>query len=635
MATRKNVLTHGKKQKAIALFKSGRLQEARELLTWVCERDRTDTEVWLMRGAACGRLGNHTEAAHCFRALAAIQPRNAEVFYNLGIAERSLGAADAAEQAFRRAVELNPKYPEAFESLAHILLDRGALSEGADALRAALALRPDNAEWHVNLGAILQAQGFLGDAIVLYERARSLRPGTSIACENLGSALATQGRTKEAIAVYREGLRLNPKDARTHSNLLLTLNYLSGQDPAQTFAEHCRWGELHAAPTTDRSAFPNSRNPDRRLRIGYLSPDFRAHSVAYFIEPILAAHDRSAVEIFCYADVPRPDAVTERLKNLSDGWRPISKLSDTDVLALIRADRIDILIDLAGHTSGHRLSVFAQRAAPVQVTYLGYPNTTGLTTMDYRITDAVADPPNQDAYYSEKLLRLDTCFLCYQPPLEAPTVNASPAEASGHVTFGSFNNLAKIQPEVIELWSALLHAVPSSRLLIKNPSLNDPTARERLLVAFTAQGIAQGRIELLGLAQTQIEHLGLYGRVDIALDTFPYNGTTTTCEALWMAVPVITYIGQIHAGRVGASLLKAAGLEEWVADSPRDYIIRAASLATDIPALKQLRAELRERVRQSALCNATRLTQTLEAELRLLWKSGRDQVTDNIASSAE
>lgn len=621
VAPRKNILTHGKKQKALVSFKAGRMQEARELLASVCERDRTDTQAWLIRGAACGNLGAHAEAAQCFRTLAAIQPRNAEAFYNLGIAERALGEATAAEQSFHRAIEINPEYPEALESLAHILLSRGALVAGAEALRAALALRPDNTEWRVNLGAILQAQGHLSEAIANYEQARSLRPGTLIASENLGSALASQGRTKEALAVYREGLQQNLKDARVHSNLLLSLNYLPNQDPMQIFAEHRRWGELHGRLGTDSGAFADTLDPDRRLRIGYVSPDFRTHSVAYFIEPILAAHDRAAFEVFCYADVPRPDTTTERLKCFSDHWRPISGLSDAEVLKQIRADRIDILVDLAGHTSGHRLSVFAQRAAPMQVTYLGYPNTTGLTTMDYRITDTVADPEDQDAYYTEKLIRLDNCFLCYQPPIDAPAVNSLPAEGAGHITFGSFNNLAKIQPDVIDLWAGLLRALPTSHLLIKNPSLTDPTARELLLAAFAEHGIAQDQIELLGLAQTQAEHLGLYGRVDIALDTFPYNGTTTTCEALWMGVPVATLAGDRHAGRVGATLLHAAGLEDLITDSPQNYIARVIELATDMRALEQLRAGLRERVRQSALCNATSPTRALEAELRSLWQN--------------
>lgn len=618
MASRKNVLTHGRKQKAIALYKAGRLQEARGLLLSVCERDRTDAEAWLLRGAVCGRLGEHTEAAQCFRHLTDLQPHNAEGFYNLGIAERSLGATEAAEQAFRRATEINPAYPEALECLAHLLLDRGALSAGSDALRTALALRPDNAEWHVNLGAALQMQGLLGEAIGAYERARALRPGSGIASENLGSTLASQGRLDEAIALYREGLRRNPGDARTHSNLLLTLNYLC-QGPARVFAEHRRWEEMHGASTASQP-FTNSADPERPLRIGYVSPDFRAHSVAFFIEPILAARDRKVMSVYCYADVARPDAVTERLRQLSDHWRPTHSVSDTDLMRQIREDKIDILVDLAGHTAGHRLAVFAQRAAPLQVTYLGYPNTTGLGAMDYRITDTIADPADQATYCSERLLYLDDCFLCYRPPADAPAVSAPPAQQAGHITFGSFNNLAKIQPGVVARWAELLHAVPRARLLLKNPSLTDAIARDRVLDAFTTAGITPDRIDLLGLAPSQSEHLALYGRVDIALDTFPYNGTTTTCEALWMGVPVVTFAGRTHAGRVGASLLTAAGLTEFIAASPQDYVARAAALAADVPALVRYRTTLRDRVGQSLLCNAAHLTRNLETALRGVWR---------------
>lgn len=618
MATRKNVLTHGKKQKALALLNAGQLSEALELLAQVCARAPADAEAWRMRGVACGRLNRHAEAADCFRKVIALQPANAEAHFNLGIAERGCGFPDKAEAAFRQAIKLNPNYVEPLESLAHGLINRGAVEEAAEVLRAALRLRPDNAEWQSNLGSLLQAKGFLTEAEEHYRRAQSLKPGATFVYENLGSVLATQGRMDEALAVYREGLRRDPRNMRTRSNLLLTLNYLAGQDPAEMLREH-RAGELAPGQAPTR-AFANERNPDRRLRVGYVSPDFRTHSVAYFLEPLLAAHDHGAFEVYCYSDVPRADATTARLRAHADVWRDIAKLSDADLAAQVTADGIDILVDLAGHTSAHRLAVFAWRPAPVQVTWLGYPNTTGLSAMGYRITDALADPPGREAFYTEKLIRLDGCFLCYQPPGDTPDVAPLPAETSGVVTFGSFNNLSKMQPAVIALWSQVLQAVPGARLLVKNPSLTDPPTRARIAAMFAQHGIGPDRLELLGHTPTPQEHLALYGRVDIALDTFPYNGTTTTCEALWMGVPVVTLAGAVHAGRVGVSLLTAAGLPELIAATPAECVARAAALAGDRDALSRLRAGLRERVRNSRLCDAAGFTRAMEAALRSMWR---------------
>jgi protein O-GlcNAc transferase len=487
-------------------------------------------------------------------------------------------------------------------------------------LRAALRLRPDNAEWHSNLGSLLQAKGFLTEAEESYRRAQALKPAASFVSENLGSVLTAQGRMDEALAVYREGLRRNPSHARIRSNLLLALNYLADQEPTEVLREHRAWEQAQCMVQAPVRVFANDLNPDRRLRIGYLSPDFRTHSVAYFLEPLLASHDHDAFEIYCYSDVPRPDATTVRLQAMADHWCEIAGLSDADVVALVMADGIDVLVDLAGHTACNRLSVFARRPAPVQVSWLGYPNTTGLPAMDCRITDALADPPGREAYHTEKLVRLEDCFLCYLPPSDAPEVEPLPAERNGFITFGSFNNLAKMQPGVIALWSEILRVVPEARLLLKNPSLTDSATREWIATMFESHGVGRGRLELLGHTPTPREHLMLYGRVDIALDTFPYNGTTTTCEALWMGVPVVTLAGETHAGRIGVSLLTSLGLTQLIAETKEEYIACALNLCSSPEQLVVSRASLRDRLSCSPLCDAGRFACRMESAFRAIWQ---------------
>jgi protein O-GlcNAc transferase len=354
-----------------------------------------------------------------------------------------------------------------------------------------------------------------------------------------------------------------------------------------------------------------------RLRIGYVSGDFREHSVAYFVEPLLRGHDRTAVEVFCYADHRLDDAVTERLRGYADQWRPIAGMADDTVGELIRRDAIDVLVDLGGHSAENRLGVFARRAAPVQATWLGYPNTTGLAEIDYRLTDAVADPLGAaDAWHAEKLVRVPGCFLCYGMPDVLPDVGALPAEANGFVTFGSFNNLAKVSERTMRLWGRVLDAVPGSRLLLKYRSLADAGTRSVVAEMMTRCGINPGRVEMAGHAASREDHLRMYGRVDVALDTTPYCGTTTTCEALAMGVPVVTLAGDAHVSRVGASLMHAMGLWEMVAKSGEEYVGIAVTLAGDLERMKATRIGLRERMRASALCDQGGFSKVMETALR-------------------
>ena len=383
-----------------------------------------------------------------------------------------------------------------------------------------------------------------------FEAALSLMPAYADALSNRGEVLRETGEAGAAIDYYRRALDADGARPAIHSNLLYALNCVTDVDRGAVAAEHRRWAQAHARPATATATHNNAADPERRLRIGYVSPDFRRHSAAYFIEPVLAAHDPAAVEIFCYASSSLRDEVSDRLRALAHGWRDIDALDDGEAAKRIGADGIDILVDLSGHTMNGRLALFAGKPAPVQVTYLGYPNTTGLNAMDYRLTDARADPEGDgEAFHSETLVRLSGGFLCYRPPDDAPAV-APPN--NGPVTFISCNNLAKVTPPVVAAWAALLARLPDCRLALKAKALGDAGARRRMAERFADHGVAAGRIDLMGWVETG-SHLGVYGGADIGLDTFPYNGATTTCEALWMGVPVVTLAGDRHAGRVGAS----------------------------------------------------------------------------------
>jgi len=567
---------------------------------------------------AQGRL---EEAQACYQEALRLEPASAEAHNNLGVTLQQLGRLEEALACYREALRLKPDYADAHYNLGNGFKDQGQLEEAAASYQRAIAIRRDYAEAHNNLGFVLKEQGRLEESIASYRQALRFRPRYAEAFNNLGNALYEQGQLEEAVRSYREALALKPDFAMAHSNLLFVLHYELAGGPEALFAEHLRWAAQQAPATTVRLPHPGERAPERRLRIGYVSPDFRAHSVAYFIEPILEAHDRRGFEVFCYSDVSRPDGVTARLQSLADGWRSTFGMTSAQVEDQVRQDRIDILVDLAGHTGGNRLLVFARKPAPVQVTYLGYPDTTGLRAIDYRITDEWADPPGQtERLHTEELVRLPRGFLCYRPPRDAPEIAPLPALGTGAVTFGSFNNLAKMTPEVIGLWSAILREVPGARLILKSKALGDAGAQERLRETFRQNGVAAQRIVLWGVIPGHRGHLEAYQQIDIALDSYPYHGTTTTCEALWMGVPVIVLAGGAHVSRVGVSLLSAVGLAEFIADCPERYLELAAGTAGDLDRLRRLRAQLRDRMTGSPLTGVTGFTKSIEDAYRRMWR---------------
>lgn len=439
----------------------------------------------------------------------------------------------------------------------------------------------------------------------------------------LARLLHLSGNAAEAAPLLERGLAFEPNHAPSLALLAGVLHYID-VPPRRVFETHVRLGRLIASQARGKAVAPLvDRDPARRLRIAYMSGDFRDHSVSWFAEPLLESHDRDAFEVWAYATGTRPaDAVTARLKVLVESrggtWRECASLSDDDLAQRIRDDRIDIVIELSGLTEGNRLAALARRPAPIIVTAIGYPDTTGLDAIDARLVDHVTDPPGAEAFAVERLLRLDRCFLCYKPPADAPAPSRD-RSPDRPITFGSFNALFKCSPTTLDLWAAALRAVPGSGLVLKNQLLDVPFRRERLASQLASRGIDPSRVQLLGKIADRAEHLALYNRIDVALDTAPYNGTTTTCEALWMGVPVVTLRGGAHAARVGASLLGAVGLPELVASDPASYVSIAASLATDPARLDDLRASLRPRVASSPLCDAPAYARAVEAALRSLW----------------
>jgi protein O-GlcNAc transferase len=479
---------------------------------------------------------------------------------------------------------------------------------------------PGDADW-AERGQRLEADGKLQAALDCYRVRIRAHPEEVPPRIAAGNALAAMWRVEEAISEYAEALAVVPDSPELFSSVLLFSHYAAHADPLALAELHHRYGrlltELAGPPSARR--YPNAVEPERRLRVGYVSRHFSFNSVGYFVEPVIALHDRRHFEVYCYYTHPYSDAKTERIAGLADLWRHVHAEDDEPLTALIAADCIDLLVDLGGHTKLNRLRVFANKPAPVQLTWLGYPDTTGLPMIDYRVTDAIADPPGEsDQRHSERLLRLPVPFVSYAPAADAPA--PSPRGPGADVVFGSFNLLLKVNAPLVKLWARILRQVPGSRLLLKARGLEQDAAAGRLIEAFRAEGISPARLEFRRWASERSGHLDTYHEIDIALDTFPYNGTTTTCEALWMGVPVVTLSGDLHISRVGASLLKAAGLADLIACTSDEYVAKSIALARDPDRLYELRSTMRARLAASDLLDHSRFTRNLESAYREAWR---------------
>ena len=550
------------------------------------------------------------------------------------IAEAAALIDDKAQETVTEIIEKNPSRTDIMFMLAMVLVKTGQMDRAEYWYKKILEQQP-HALVYSELALICQSAGRLSEAREYLKSALELVPDNAELCNNLAMCLIQAGQTQESIDLLQKAVEEGPANAAIHSTFLLYLHYLPNLDPHILFTEHIRWSDSHVRPDRAKVSHNNPPEPGRKLRIGYISADFCMHSVARFFEPLLDGRDRRSVEVYGYGNVTFPDQITERLKHKFDHYRNICGMSDEAVVGMIEEDAIDILVDLAGHTAGNRVLVLARKPAPIQVTYLGYPNTTGVQAVDYRLTDNLADTAGAQEFYTEELVSLPAGFLCYRPPEFAPPVASLAAERNGYVTFGSFNNSCKINPTIVALWSCILKANDKSHFLLKFKGGDDRHVRDHYLNLFEQWGIEPERVEIYGL-KSPIEHLGLYAEVDIALDTYPYNGTTTTCEAMWMGVPVISLVGRCHASRVGLSILTRTGLEFFAVSTPDEYVAKATALASKPDSLAKIRASMRERIAASGFCDANEFAGGVEEAYRKMWHKwcksrGADVLGENLA----
>lgn len=623
--------------RGMALHRLERFDEAAASYRAVLRLNPQHVDALNNLGALLTTRGDYAGAVDLHRRAIGLKPDRAHAHYSMGVAFDRMGRYDEAIEAYRRAIRHKPDYLDAYINLGVALTTQRRAAEALPYLEKAVALDPQKPECRLNIGKALRDLSRFAEAESTYRFALELRPDFGEARNSLANVLQDFGNLDEALEHLRYVVATQPDYLTAGSNLLMKSIYHDRIDPAAIAEEHRRIGRNMAglAGAGETAWRERERDPERRLRVGYLSPDFNAHSCAFFLEPLLAAHDRAAVEVYAYSNTARPDAITERIRTHADHWRDVTLLADLEAAKLIAADRIDILVDCAGHTARNRLSVFALKPAPLQGTWLGYPHGTGLPTVDFRLTDAVADPVGlTDPLYGETQIRLPQGFLCYRPLEEAPPPSPGPLARGEPPVFGCFNNAHKIGPAAARLWSEILAALPGARLKLRANQFRDPTVVERYRAWLAAFGIDPARLEIAPWAPTIQEGLADYANIDVALDPFPYNGTTTSCEALWMGVPIVALEGTAHAGRVGASLLTQVGLEALIAKSPAQYRDIALSLARDPARLARLRQELRPRMATSPLCDAPRFAAAVERAYRTLWRDWCAHGTTEIAPAA-
>lgn len=542
-----------------------------------------------------------------------IEPKNIRGLCFQAIIAAETGHKDLAMATISRALKLGPRMPAVINNAATVFFQCGQPIRAYQMWQRLTQLMPHSVDAFWNLAMYHVRQGDTDSAVTYLRKVVQLSPDHPNAYVNLGNLVKNSGRIEEAVALFREGVRRHPHEIKENSNLLYAMHFDPTFGPEQIYREHAAWGRAFEAATSCPERYENDRSPMRRLRIGYVSPNFRDHVVGHNLQPLFRKHHHDQCQIYCYSDTQQQDGITEQLRSGADVWRETATMSDAELAALICRDQIDVLVDLVMHMEGVRLGAFARKPSPVQVAWMAYPGSTGLTRMDYRLTDAVLDPPGEnDGFYTEQSIRLET-FWCYEPPASGPVVGSLPADANGYVTFGCLNNLGKVNARVLDMWREVLAAVPRSRLIMLPPKGKTITwLREKLQVE-------PARVECLP-RQAQQQYFSLYNRIDIALDPFPYTGHTTTLDGLWMGVPLITLVGATVVSRGSLSILSNLGLKELAVTTKGDYVTLATNLANDLPRLRELRAGLRERIERSVLMDADRFTRHVESAYRMMWQ---------------
>lgn len=651
-------------------FQGGKMDHAATCLEHAIRLSAHPAMSYTLLGRVCKASGDYEGAIKCYQKAVEMSTESVETHVSLGIVLRHQGRLEEAAQCYQRALDNNTQSFEARNNLANVLHELGHIAAATDHYEQAISLEPAAAEPRSNLAVLLHSQGRVGEAIVQFEQAIRIKPnlidahiglgnafhgegqlehavrhyknalilserqlssleagGTverqrSAVLNNLGSAYLKLGDFEQGLIHFEHALTVQPDHDDAVTNLLMSANYR--EESQLEILNRCRRiaaaMPMSAEERYEQAWIHRDRSPSRPLRIGYVSPDFNRHSVAYFLEPVLSHHDRRAFSVYCYHNHPISDEVTDRLKKHADGWRDIVYSNDKAVADLVIEDQIDILIDLAGRTNGHRLGVFKRKPAPIQITYLGYPTLTAVPTMNYRITDGQVDPADEQGLDTEQPLRLPDGYYCYRPDKDAPDLGAPPVLSRGYITFACFNNFVKVSPKILTAWIAILSSVPQSRMMLKAQAYGDESVRQRVLRIFEQGGISRERIELLSTTPTVGEHLAHYQEVDIALDTYPYNGATTTCESLWMGVPVVTWRGETHASRMGASILTALDMAMFVAHSHEQYVESAVRLAANPRELAPLRVALRGLIKRSPLRAEASHTRAIEKLYRECWQ---------------
>jgi predicted O-linked N-acetylglucosamine transferase (SPINDLY family) len=641
---------------ALALHQQGRLAEAETIYRRVLAGEPDNADVLSLLGTLQYQTGRHEAAVEHLRRAIALKPGQAAWLANLGVALRALERYPEAAEALRQALAIRPDYPEALSNLGLVLHQMSEFAEAIASFERAIAMKPQMGGFHLNLGTTYLHLEQHEKAAECFRTALTLNPRHAAARSNLGVALAKlgqvkaaevemraaveikpdsaeawrglaltlreQGRMAEALEAYERAVDIEPENKEGRQGLIFVENYLGTGTPAEAADRARRFAASLSGPSG--SSYANAPDPDRVLRVGFVSADFRRHPVAQFLGHLLPLFDRHELEITLYANQAAGDHITAQFKNDADHWQPIKHLDDGAAEELIRSNGTDILIDLSGHTGGNRLPLFARRPAPVQAAWLGYSGTTGLSAIDYIIADANVIPPGDEANFSESPMRLPDAYLCYAPPsLTGLTAEIAPPPvlANGFITFGSYNKLDKMSDAAVACWARVLHAVPGSRLLLKSAPLDTAEVRGATEARFAGHGIAGDRLLLNPQNPSYLLHFLSYSEIDICLDPFPYNGTTTSCDALWMGVPMVSLVGDRFIARVGSSLLRAVGLGDLVADNVEDYVAIAARLAADVPRLQRVRATLRDDLLKSPLGDAPRFARNFEAALRQMWRT--------------
>ena len=600
-------------------FAARRFNEADTICQQILHEHSNQPQTIGLSGLLAAQRGDSDRGIELLRQAIALAPTVASLHDDLAQLLARIGRYQEAIDEFETLSRLLPAAAHIQVNLATLFQRMGKFAQAAEAARRALAINPRNPEAHSALGNILFRQARFDDAAQAYQQAAAIAPKNPAFLNNLASALACTGEVAEAIACYDRALAIKPGLITAESNRIYFMHYLPGCDAAAILKEQKRWARRHATPLA-REARPhgNDRSPERRLRIGYVCAEFRDHILGRYLLPLFREHDRQSFEVICYSDVSAADDITREFRLLAGIWRDTLVLSHRDLANQVREDRIDLLVDTMMHMSGSRLPVFAYKPAPVQIAFAAYPSGTGMDAIDYRLTDPYLDPPGEhDDWYVERSIRLPHTFWCYDTSGEQPPVGPLPARSNGYITFGSLNNFAKVNPQVLPLWANVLDQIPNSRLILLAPP---GRPRDRVRAFFTTRSISADRIEFVP-HQPRLDYLLTYSRIDIVLDTFPYNGHMTSLDALWMGVPVVTFMGQTGVGRAGFSQLSNLGYAKWVADSQAVFMRIAREMAGDLDGLADIRATLRQRMIDSPLTNGRQWAADIDIVFRKAWRN--------------